>query len=122
VLQTACIARTTGEVDFGVEPTGRYGGIDVETGTTRRVPALGINEELERLVRGGGSIDLLKIDVEGMEWPLISALSPSIRRSIDVIYAEIDGRALGLAGFHQRQRGWISAWVREGSDGERWAW
>jgi FkbM family methyltransferase len=65
-----------GDVDFGVEPTGRYGGIDVPTGQTMRVRRRAIAELLDEALAERGRIDVLKIDTEGAELRTVAAIRP----------------------------------------------
>ncbi|MCA1708075.1 MAG: FkbM family methyltransferase [Actinobacteria bacterium] len=77
-----------GTVAFGVEPTGRYGGIGVETGETIVVSCVSINEVLEEVLGDEPTIDLLKIDTEGSEVATVAAIRPELLRRIRVIALE----------------------------------
>ena len=52
---------------FGVEPTGRYGGIGLELDGSIEVDCLEINDVLERVLEREPAIDVLKLDTEGLE-------------------------------------------------------
>jgi FkbM family methyltransferase len=57
-----------GSLEIGVEPTGRYSGVDcLETGTRQTFVAIGINVLLARVSGSLGNIDIVKIDCEGAE-------------------------------------------------------
>jgi FkbM family methyltransferase len=57
-----------GILEIGVEPTGRYSGIDcLETGIRQTFVAIGINSLLSRVSGSLGCIDIVKIDCEGAE-------------------------------------------------------
>jgi N-acetylglucosaminyl-diphospho-decaprenol L-rhamnosyltransferase len=86
-------------------------GIDSDrySGRTLDVPAVNVNEVLACALNGG-RIDLLKIDVEGIDLDLILAIEEKYLRSIDGIVAETEGKdtmevehKLESAGFHCTQ-------------------
>jgi FkbM family methyltransferase len=87
-LHAHAVADRTGEVEFGVEPTGRYGGIGVVTGETIRVPCVHIDAVLESVLERTGRIDVLKIDTEGAEEATVRAIRPDLLDAIDLIYFE----------------------------------
>jgi FkbM family methyltransferase len=83
------VSTQTGEVEVGVEPTGRYGGIGAEKAETSiRVPAVSIVELLQNVLDREGHIDILKVDVEGLEQALLSAIPDELKSRIGTIYAE----------------------------------
>ena len=92
-LRPVAVAGTHGRRSFGIEPTGRYGGLDRPTGRTIEVETVGIADLLAEKLRQHGTIDVLKIDTEGSEQEIIEAipreLFPRIRR---VFYESNDGR------------------------------
>jgi FkbM family methyltransferase len=71
-VEEVAVDATGGEVEFGVEPTGRYGGIDVATGRTVRVRCRAIAEILDE----AGPVDVLKVDTEGAELRTVAAIRP----------------------------------------------
>lgn len=91
-LQEVAVADTAGPVSFGVEPTGRYGGIGVQTQETLTVDCLAIDDVLERALEETDEIDVLKIDTEGMEVRTVSAIRSDLLDRIGVIYFETDKR------------------------------
>jgi FkbM family methyltransferase len=75
-------------IAFGVEDTGRYGGIGQQTGTYITVDCVDSNEVLERVIEAHGKIDVLKIDVETMEKAIVERLSHGIASRIDLLLVE----------------------------------
>jgi FkbM family methyltransferase len=88
VLDPTAVADVDGTVDFGVEPTGRYGGIGVKTGRSIQVRCRSINAVLEEVLRREDRVDLLKIDTEGAEERTLVAIEPALLDRIGAIYAE----------------------------------
>jgi FkbM family methyltransferase len=91
-LRETAVAASTGRVRFGVEESGRYGGIEVETGRTITVPSVGINELLEEVLESAPAIDVLKIDTEGTELEILRATRPALLRRVRTAYLEVDQR------------------------------
>jgi FkbM family methyltransferase len=87
-LTEAAVWDRAGTVSFGVEATGRYGGIGVEGDTTIQVPCLEINGVLERVLEHESVIDVLKVDTEGAEVATVRAIRPDLLAHIRVIYLE----------------------------------
>ena len=87
-LAEAAVADRAGTVSFGVEPTGRYGGVDLELDGSIEVDCLEINDVLAAILEREGRIDVLKLDTEGLELPTVQAIRPELLRRIDVIYFE----------------------------------
>ena len=87
-LTEAAVWDRAGTVRFGVEPTGRYGGIGVAGETTIEVPCLDINDVLERVLEREPVIDVLKIDTEGAEVATVGAIRDDLLARIRVIYLE----------------------------------
>ncbi|MES2387743.1 MAG: FkbM family methyltransferase [Bacteroidota bacterium] len=87
-LYEKAISTEAGIVDFGVEDTGRYGGIGVQTGESLKVEALDINVVLGDILAKEGHIDILKMDVEGLETKLLLAIKPEFLEKIGNIYME----------------------------------
>ena len=99
-LNAVAVAPETGTVDFAVEPTGKFGGMDVASERTIRVPCIALNEVLESVVSKHGNVDCLKLDVEGSERQLLQSLDRSFWRRIRCIYAEnSDSRTFMSADF-----------------------
>ncbi len=91
VLREAAVSTEAGTCDFSTEPTGRYGGIGLETGSRIRVEAVDINSVLGELLAEFNEIDVLKIDVEGHEEQLVAAISSEYSKRIDKMFVELVG-------------------------------
>jgi FkbM family methyltransferase len=87
LVQTA-VSDQSGTVEFGVEPTGRYGGIALKTGKTITVSCLNVNEVLRNALKTTDHIDVLKIDTEGVEIQTVNAIDDTLLTSISTIYLE----------------------------------
>lgn len=92
---------TTVRSDFAAEH-----GLDQEryTGRTVNVPAIEINRALAPLAQAG-YIDLLKIDVEGLELDLLEALHGATLSAVLCISAEVGNQDTARAADHLRQHG-----------------
>jgi FkbM family methyltransferase len=87
-LHEAAVAAAPGPVSFGVEDTGRYGGIGVATERTIEVSSVGINDVLEEALEAADRIDVLKIDTEGTELELLAAVRPELLERVRTVYLE----------------------------------
>jgi FkbM family methyltransferase len=104
-LETVAVADFDGEADFGLSPTGRYGGLGVASATSTRVRCVHLDSVLEDALLEWGGIDLLKLDVEGMERRLLAAVSPKLLGQVRTVYVEGRRRELPLPrGFDVRER------------------
>jgi FkbM family methyltransferase len=92
-----------GNVGFGVERSGRYGGIGVSHTAQIMVPCRRGESELWRILRQHPRIDALKLDIEGMEVPVIRSLPAEILDAIGCIVAECDGQEVSLPNFSYSQ-------------------
>ncbi len=92
-IEQAAVALEAGTAEFGVEETGRYGGIGIATERSIRVTTHEINAALERILAQEAGIDLLKIDVEGLETDLVAAIRPELLERIGCIYFETNDPA-----------------------------
>ena len=88
VLHEHAVADADGEADFGVEPTGRYGGIRVDTGQTIRVRVREINDVLVDVLDAEGRVDVLKIDIEGLETATVAAIRADVAERVRLIVFE----------------------------------
>jgi FkbM family methyltransferase len=91
-LTESAVAVTAGTAGFGVEDSGRYGGIGVATGQTIEVTCLGINDVLERALESAPRIDVLKIDTEGTELEILAGVSPDLLIRVRTVYLETESR------------------------------
>ncbi len=105
VHRKVAVAERSGEVTFGTEPTGRYGGIGASTlrPTPIVVECVHVNDELERILAREQFIDILKVDIENLELETIQAIAPEHLRCIRRIYVEQRPRHRVLEGFDQHQ-------------------
>jgi FkbM family methyltransferase len=87
-LEPVAVALSDGEVEFGWEETGRYGGVGAETGQTITVKSRNSTTVLEEVIARHGQIDVLKVDIEGLEGAVIGAIPQSLARRIRKIYVE----------------------------------
>lgn len=94
-LETRAIAPRGGQAQFFVEETGRLGGLtefSPRHGREITVECLPIAEYLQAVLDVEGSIDLVKIDTEGSELPLIDAIPEELRRRIkQIVWENNDG-------------------------------
>jgi FkbM family methyltransferase len=88
VNRAVAVSAEAGEVEMGIEPSGRYGGIGVRGEAVLRVPAVGVNEALRPALEAHGVIDVLKIDIEGVEEAVLEAADPRLLARIRTIYVE----------------------------------
>jgi len=82
------VGPTFGEVIFGWEATGRYGGVGRDTGNYMTVTCLSAAEVLSSILESHDQIDILKIDIETMEEAIIASIPSKTFDRIDVIFVE----------------------------------
>lgn len=76
------------DLEFGVEPTGRYGGIGVETAERIRVRCRHVDAAIAHALRRFPRIDLMKLDTEGVEIETVRAIDPRFHDAIGRIDLE----------------------------------
>ncbi len=91
-LTEAAVWDRAQRVRFGVEPTGRYGGIDVVRPESIEVPCLDVNDVLESVLERHAVIDVLKIDTEGAEIATVAAIRDELVTRVRTIYFETTER------------------------------
>ena len=91
-VQEVAIAEREGRAEFGVEDSGRYGGIGVKTASTIEVACVGINQALEQVLESVPVLDVLKIDTEGSELAILRAIRPDLLRRVRCAYLELARR------------------------------
>lgn len=107
-LAEKAVSDETGTIEFGVEATGRYGGIGVNTGKQIRVECININEVLRNVLDKEDVIDILKIDTEGVEIKTVEAINVEYLQRIRRIYLEAQPQyKLHPDYFRQKQYGSI---------------
>ena len=105
-LTEKAVSHKAGIVEFGIEPTGRYGGIGAKTGQTVAVECLEINAVLREVLEREEFIDILKVDTEGVELPTVEAIHPEFLARINRIYVEATpSQAIHPEMFRRRQYG-----------------
>jgi len=99
-VQQVAVADFDGDATFGIEDTGRYGGLGMDLPDTTTVRCRHINAVLEEVLASASRIDVLKIDVEGHEATLVGAIRPDLLARTELIYAEtVDVEIRTPAGF-----------------------
>jgi FkbM family methyltransferase len=113
-VHAVAIGTADGEVEFGQEPTGRYGGIGQATTQIIRVPCQHVNTALAEVFLDPffDQIDVLKIDIEGYEAKVVSAIAPEHLARIRNILAEVETEPPRLPGFDHDRYGPIVRWRR----------
>lgn len=91
-LTEAAVWDRNGTVGFGVEPTGRYGGIGRETAETIQVQVLDINDVLGGVLATTPRVDILKLDTEGSEFETIASIREEYLDRIGAVYFETEER------------------------------
>jgi len=103
-LSEVAVGLENGTADFGFEKTGRYGGLQSDLPKTIQVKVRQAEEVISEILEKEGHIDILKIDVEGLETAIIESLSSDSLKKIDRIYAETIYPG-NLPGFKKEQYG-----------------
>jgi FkbM family methyltransferase len=114
-LAEAAVAARSGRVRFATEPSGRYGRVGDDGSATIEVDCVGINEVLELALARTGTVDLVKIDTEGLELDTVRAMDPALLRRVRAIVVEAEpDEPLHPARFTQRQYGSVCRLTRRG--------
>jgi FkbM family methyltransferase len=87
-LSETAVGLSEGEVTFGWEDTGRYGGVGLDTGHNITVPCVDSNAVLEAALQKHGRIDILKIDIETLEKQVTTRIPLEMAQKIGKIYIE----------------------------------
>ncbi len=87
-LEEAAVADREGEETFSIEPTGRYGGLGPGQADSIAVRVRHIDDVLREVLEEEGTIDVLKLDTEGVEARTLAAASPELLSRVGVIFAE----------------------------------
>jgi FkbM family methyltransferase len=107
VIRQVAVAGAGGRAEFGIEDTGRYGGIGVETERSIEVTCEGINDVLEEVLDSTPTVDVLKIDTEGTELEIFRAIRPELLQKVHAAYLEVERRPESVpapfdSAFHNR--------------------
>ena len=105
-LHEVAVGLKNGHAEFGFEATGRYGGLESDLPKTIQVQVRKVEEIISSILEKEGHIDILKIDVEGLETAIIQSLSTDNLENINRIYAETNYSGC-LRGFDKEQYGEI---------------
>lgn len=93
-LDEVAVWDRAGEAEFGVEASGRYGGIGVALPDRIRVRCVPVNDVLDEVLAREPRIDVLKVDTEGAEIATVASIRPDLLDRIDRIYFETTERPL----------------------------
>lgn len=88
VLEEVAVGPEDGEVQFGWEETGRYGGVNATFGNSLTVMCRNSKQVLQDVVAKHGRIDILKVDIETLEEAVVNDIPVELARSINKIYVE----------------------------------
>jgi FkbM family methyltransferase len=109
-LDECAVSDVSGMFEFGIESTGRYGGIGIDLPESIEVPCREINDLLEEVIAASGRIDILKVDTEGLEERTVRAIKPSCMHEISVVYLESLEQLAPLHPDSMRQTKRLSTW------------
>lgn len=87
-LINAAVMNYDGSVELGVEDTGRYSGIGLSSERTEIVRCIDVNALIDETVQSYGRIDLMKVDVEGAEGPILRGVTEAGYAAIGRIAVE----------------------------------
>lgn len=87
-LAECAVALEDGTAQFGYEPSGRYGGIGKNTGSTITVECRSVTRILGGILKDHEVVDVLKIDIETLERELLLSIPESLLVRIKKIYIE----------------------------------
>ena len=105
-LNPIAVGLENGTGEFGYEATGRYGGLQSELPEKIRVEVRKAEEIVLEILEKESHIDILKIDVEGLETAILDSLSVENLKKINRIYAETNYSS-NLPGFIKEQYGGV---------------
>lgn len=97
-LVEAALTVENGVFGFRQEPTGRYGAVASDPAdASLMVRGVSIASALDEILGREGEIDLVKIDVEGTEEELVTAIGPERRRFIrTIVYEDNQGGVIRI--------------------------
>lgn len=100
VLEEVAVGPEDGEVQFGWEETGRYGGVNATFGNSLTVMCKNSKKVLQDIVVKHGHIDILKVDIETLEEAVVNDIPVELARNINKIYVEFVFQSNPLAETH----------------------
>jgi FkbM family methyltransferase len=89
-LHQTAVADAAGRAAFGIEPTGRYGGIGRDLQDSIEVECVAIADVIAEVLSRERRINVLKIDTEGLELQTVCAIPTDQLEKIDAIYFETE--------------------------------
>jgi FkbM family methyltransferase len=115
-IKEVAVGTQSGFIMFGIEESGRYGGIGVRTEKQIEVRCVDSNDVLRAIIAKHGKIDVLKVDIEGLESEVVARIPRRLRAKISKIYAECRFSDNPMAGTHSyRQDGYIARFAKHGA-------
>jgi FkbM family methyltransferase len=103
-LHEVAVGEQEGQVEFGWEETGRYGGVGKRTGQYVSVPCVDSNDALEQILSKHGRIDVLKIDIEALERQITERIPAKLAANILKLFVEFPFEANPLQYTHSHRR------------------
>lgn len=112
-LEQSAVGLADGTAQFVYEPTGRYGGIkdaldtheEIERPYMLDVATLSAVDRLRHIIKKEGFIDVLKVNIEGLETDVLKSLTPDILENIGLICAEVFDFPGEIEGFRKQKYG-----------------
>lgn len=87
-LTEAAVGLDDGACEFGWEPTGRYGGLTQKTGNYVVVEVQKSQRVLQNIIDKHGQIDILKVDIEGLEQAIVEDIPVQMAQVIRTLHVE----------------------------------
>jgi FkbM family methyltransferase len=112
------VSDSEGTMPFNAEPIGRYSGLVAREYTRElvnvvEVEVLHIDDVLRAAIDEHGEIDVLKVDTEGSELPIVLGANPELLAKVRTIFVEANpSEAIHPGLFRQAQHGEICQLVR----------
>lgn len=88
VNQAVAVDVNAGTAEMGIESSGRYGGLGLVKESQIIVPTLAANDVLREVLERCRRIDLLKIDIEGVEERVLNSIDQATLARVHLIYVE----------------------------------
>ncbi|KAA9005083.1 FkbM family methyltransferase [Histidinibacterium aquaticum] len=88
VLNPVGVAAEDGTLEFGFEPTGRYGGAGLDFPEKVQLDVHSAERVLSEIIAERGRIDVLKVDIESLEEEILLSLSKETASKIELLLVE----------------------------------
>jgi FkbM family methyltransferase len=111
-IEQSAVGVEDATLDFGIEPTGRFGAIGADTGDTIEVRCREINGLLDEVLESWDRIDILKLDIEGLEIPTLTRIRSDLLGRIGAILYDAPPTPLAFPGFEHSHSGDVNRLVR----------